>query len=138
MYTDREVRRRQNVAEMSQFHWTAKRNQAAALLADGYTQVATAETVGVNRKTIERWRNHPDFAAEVDRLSLMTDIASRAERLRIAKRVARQKVQADGTLNTEKDLLDWLKFAQGETDGIKLDLAALREAAASVAGEGSD
>lgn len=55
----------------------------------------------------------------------MIGIASRAERLRIAQRVARQKVNDEGLVSTEKDLLDWLKFAQSETDGIKLDLAKL-------------
>jgi hypothetical protein len=50
----------------------------------------------------------------------MIDISSRAERLRMAMRVVRQKVREDGTLETEKDLLDWLKYAQSETTGIKL------------------
>ena len=35
-------------------------------------------------------------------------------------RVVRQKVRADGTLVTYKDLLDWLKYAQSETTGIKV------------------
>jgi hypothetical protein len=50
----------------------------------------------------------------------MIDVASRAERLRMAMRVVRQKVRADGTVETERDLLDWLKYAQSETTGIKL------------------
>ena len=35
-------------------------------------------------------------------------------------RVVRQKVREDGTPETEKDLVDWLKYAQSETTGIKL------------------
>ena len=35
-------------------------------------------------------------------------------------RIVRQKVRADGTPETEKDLLDWLKFAQSETTGIRV------------------
>ena len=35
-------------------------------------------------------------------------------------RVVRQKVRADGTPETEKDLLDWLKYAQSETTGVRL------------------
>jgi hypothetical protein len=50
----------------------------------------------------------------------MIDISSRAERLRMAMRVVRQRTRADGTLETDKDLLDWLKYAQSETTGIKL------------------
>ncbi len=77
----------------------------------------------------------PEFAAEVDRLSVMIGIASRAERLRFAMRVVRQKTK--GNIETDKDLLDWLKFAQSETDGVKLDLpklaASFAENEASVA-----
>ena len=63
------------------------------------------------------------FSAEVDRLSVMTGIASKAERLRIVKKIVRQNMNAD-FISTDKDILDWLKFAQSETDGINLNLAA--------------
>jgi hypothetical protein len=75
---------------------------------------------GVCRKTICNWLCATEFVAEVDRLSCMIDISSRAERLRIAMRVVRHKVREDGTPETEKDLLDWLKYAQSETTGIKV------------------
>ena len=61
-----------------------------------------------------------EFSAEVDRLSLMVDIAGRAERLRIAMRLVRAK-----GYQSDRDLLDWLKYAQSETDGVKLDLTKL-------------
>lgn len=115
-----------------QFKWTRKSEKAALVLSQGFTEEYTAKEAGVSRSTIARWKKNVDFQAEVDRLSLMVDISSRAERLRIAMRAARQKVKGDYVL-TEKDILDWLKFAQSETDGIKLDLAALAEAASSVA-----
>lgn len=38
----------------------------------------------------------------------------------MAMRVVRQRTRADGTLETDKDVLDWLKYAQSETTGIKL------------------
>ena len=104
----------------TQFHWSSTRTKAALALAEGQSQQAVAETIGVCRKTICNWLCVTAFAAEVDRLSCMIDIASRAELLRIAMRVVRQKVRADGTPETEKDLLDWLKYAQSETTGIKL------------------
>jgi hypothetical protein len=104
----------------TQFHWSSKRHKAALALAEGQSQQAVAEATGVCRKTICNWLCVTEFAAEVDRLSCMIDIASRAERLRMVMRVVRQKVRADGTPDTEKDLLDWLKFAQSETTGIKL------------------
>jgi hypothetical protein len=95
----------------TQFHWSSKRHKAALALAEGQSHQAVADGIGVSRKTIWNWLCVTEFAAEVDRLSCMIDIASRAERLRIAMRVVRQKVREDGTPETEKDLLDWLKYA---------------------------
>jgi transcriptional regulator with XRE-family HTH domain len=123
---------------MSDFKWAEKTTAAALLLAEGHTQQQAADKVGVSRRTVERWVSDIGFAAEVDRLSLMIGISGRAERLRIAMRAVRQKVWDDGTVTTDKDLLDWLKFAQSETDGIKLDLTAVADAQASVAGSGSN
>jgi len=114
---------------MSVFKWTRNREKAALLLAQAYTEAETAERVGVTDRTIRRWKADLDFATEVDRLSLMVGIASRAERLRIAMKAIRQKIQDDDTfVVTNKDILDWIKFAQSETDGAKLDLAAIFEA----------
>jgi hypothetical protein len=107
-------------AMSTQFHWSSKRYKAALALAEGQSQQAVAEVIGVCRKTICNWLCVTAFVAEVDRLSCMIDVASRAERLRIAMRVVRQRTRADGTLETDKDLLDWLKYAQSETTGIKL------------------
>lgn len=121
---------------MADFRWTKQRNEAAIALADGRTRRDVCQEYAIPERTLYNWLAHPDFAAEVDRLSLMTGIASRAERLRIAKRVARQ-LATDDSVTTDKDLLDWLKFAQSETDGIKLDaakfLAALGDDASSSA-----
>lgn len=104
----------------TQFHWSSKRHKAALALAEGQSQKAVAEAIGVCRKTICNWLCVTEFVAEVDRLSCMIDIASRAERLRMAMRAVRQKTRANGTLETDKDVLDWLKYAQSETTGIKL------------------
>ena len=104
----------------TQFQWSAKRTKAAFALAEGQSQQAVAEAIGVCRKTICNWLCVTEFTEEVDRLSCMIDVSSRAERLRMAMRVVRQKVRADGTVETDKDVLDWLKYAQSETTGIKL------------------
>jgi hypothetical protein len=104
----------------TQFHWSPKRHKAALALAEGQSQQAVAEAIGVCRKTICNWLCVTEFAAEVDRLSCMIDVSSRAERLRMAMRAVRQKVRADGTVETDKDVLDWLKYVQSETTGIKL------------------
>lgn len=119
------------------FRWTASREAAALALAQGYTVAQAAEAAKVGERIVYKWRRDLEFSAEVDRLSLMVDIASRACRLRIAMQAVRQKLKEDGTVRTARDILDWLRFAQSETDGVKLDLAALAEAASSLAGEGS-
>jgi len=109
------------------FKWNSKRQDAALLLAEGHTQRYTAEKVNKTEKTIWTWANTPEFSEEVDRLSIMVGVASRAERLRITNRAIRQFVKGQ-EVDTKKDILDWLKFAQSETDGAKLDLTALLEA----------
>ena len=109
----------------TQFHWSSKRQKAALALAEGQSQQAVAEAIGVCRKTISNWLCVTAFAAEVDRLSCMIDISSRAERLRIAMRVVREKIRIGGSLVSNKDLLDWLKYAQSETTGIKLGLSTM-------------
>ena len=121
---------------MSTFHWTKRRSKAAIYLAQGYTIMETANEVGVNERSIRRWKADIEFIQEVDRLSLMVDIASRAERLRIAIKTVRNLQKH--VKPTEKDLLDWLKYAQSETDGVKLDLTTLLDNVASVAGSGQD
>ena len=103
---------------MSDFQWTAKSTNAALALADGRTQQEAADIAGVNERTVRRWLHLPEFSTEVDRLTLITGIARKAERLKIAKRMARQLNDV-----TEKDLLDWLKYAQSETEGIRIGFA---------------
>jgi hypothetical protein len=127
---------------MNAFKWTRKREKAAMALAEGYPERQSAEIARVARSTIQRWKNNVEFMAEVDRLSLMVGIASRGERLRIASKAVRAKIQDEGNMVlTGKDVLDWLKFAQSETDGAKLDLASIfeaMEATAKDAGNATD
>ena len=122
---------------MSGWKWNKKKSDAAMLLAEGHTIKEVAQQIGNDERTLYRWKTDIEFSQEVDRLSLMIGIASRAERLRIAQRVARQLVGEGPKVITEKDLLDWLKFAQSETDGIKLDLTTILETQAPVADSGS-
>ena len=121
--------------------WDEAHTNAALALASGKTAAEAGEAAGVTDRTIRNWLQDVEFAAEVDRLTLMVDVSSRAERLRIAMRVVRQMVNGN-EIKTEKDLLDWIKYAQSETDGIKLDLAnslaAVTKDEAPVAGRGSD
>lgn len=98
-------------------------------LADGETRERAAATAGIGERTIYRWLQIPEFSEEVDRLTFLTGAAYKAERLRMAKRIISQ------LSGTEKDLLDWLKYMQGETDGIKLDFTELLNAVTENGGE---
>lgn len=109
------------------FTWTPQRSEAAVVLATGGTRNEAAEAAHCDRSTIFEWLKHPDFCAEIDRLSLMVSISSRAERLRHAMRVVKSRLDSEGVLKSDKDSLDWLKFAQSETDGAKIDLSKLAE-----------
>jgi hypothetical protein len=106
------------------------------MLAEGYTKAAVAKAQGLGERVLYTWQSAPEFSQEVDRLSVMVGIASRAGRLRIAHRLIRERVTEE-KIDTDKDLLDWLKFAQSETDGVQSELASsLAELVASVAGDG--
>jgi hypothetical protein len=106
-------------------YWTTARCAAAGALAAGHTMAEAAFQAGVHESTVFDWTRNPVFAEEVDRLTLMVGVASRAERLRIAMRVIRSRVDENGVVQSNKDALDWLKFAQSETDGVKLDIGKL-------------
>lgn len=117
------------------FQWTPQRSEAAVVLATGGTREEAAEAAHCDRSTIFVWLKHPDFCAEIDRLSLMVSISSRAERLRHAMRVIKSRLNDEGVLQSDKDSLDWLKFAQSETDGAKIDLSKLAELLAGESGD---
>lgn len=106
-----------NTTILQPFKWNEKRQRAARGLADGKTQRAVAEECGIDRTTLYRWLEHPDFSSAVDELTLVTGISLRAERIRIIKRVIRQFVKEDTAIRTNKDLLEWIKQAQTETSG---------------------
>lgn len=121
---------------MADFKWTESAEKAALALAEGETRHRAAVIAGVGERTLYRWLDIAEFTEEVDRLTFLTGVAQKAERLRLAKRIVKQ-------LNyTKKDLLEWLKYIQGETDGIKLDFAELLTAINAngdkVADSGSD
>lgn len=108
-------------------YWTRERSQAAFCLAEGKSQMETAAILGITDRTIRNWLNDEEFQAEVDRLSMMVAAASRAQRMRWINRTVLNRINSDGSLQTEKDVIDLLKFAQSETTGAKIDLSKLAE-----------
>ena len=127
-------------ASLQPFKWTRNRERAARILAEGGTEHEAATAANVARSTIQRWKMNLDFEMEVDKLTLLVGVARRAERIRIATRAVKQRVQDDGAfIVTDRDILDWLKYLQSETDGAKFDLNAIVENfATSVYGDDSD
>lgn len=113
------------------FNWTEKSTQAALALAQGKTKADIERAYNIPHMTLYRWLANDEFSEEVDRLTLRTGIALRAERMRIAKRVVAQRVD-DVMVWSKADLLDWLKFAQSETDGANINIL-LREKVQQVA-----
>jgi len=92
---------------------TSTQRLAAELLAEGHNQKRVAEMLSLHPHTITRWKRNNDFQALIDELSAATGAASKAERIRIAKRVVRQKMQSESW--SKKDLLDWLRYIREET-----------------------
>lgn len=103
--------------------WDDQKSDAAILLAQGYQKKEVAESVGVNLSTIHRWLKNHEFSAEVDRLTLMYGIASKAERMRTIQQAARQFMKEDGSLDVSGfTLLDLLKEARIQMEGQRLDI----------------
>ncbi|MCD4751889.1 MAG: helix-turn-helix domain containing protein [Anaerolineaceae bacterium] len=96
---------------------------AANILAEGYTIKEAAKEANTTERTIYRWKLDTEFMNTVDELTVVTGIAVKAERIRIAKRVVRAIEKHAEDLHmpvTQKDILDWLKYSQQEMEGLRL------------------
>lgn len=91
------------------FTWNPKRTKAAQLLSTGlYTQRMVSKEISVREATISEWKKSPEFLAEIDRLTLKNEMATRAGLLRLAfQGVATNKIDLKEDKNTT---LDWAKF----------------------------
>jgi transposase-like protein len=103
------VGRKPDSGKVPVFQWNEKRRRAAFALADGKTQAATAKECGISDRTLRNWLACPEFAEEVDRLTLLTGVATKAERIRQAKRIIAKLED-----HTKEDLLAWIKYVQSE------------------------
>ena len=104
--------------------WTKKKNAFVEMAAEGEKIVDIARKLDMSIHTAYHWNENPVIREEINRLSLMFGIASKAERVRIAKRVVRQKLLGDH-VRTKKDILDWLKYVAKETEDVHLHFADL-------------
>lgn len=121
-----------------------KREMEPAILklAQGYTIKEAAEAAEVTERTVYNWKKIEKFNAEVDRLSVMVGLASKAERTRTLMQMARQKMNKE-TGEWELDdtsLMDILKEMRMQIEGTRIDItdiySSLVEEARSVARSG--
>lgn len=117
----RELKRRYRIKE---WVWTEERAKACCMLAEGKSIAGVAKEIGCSTDTIDNWRGAPEFASEVDRLTLMTGIALPAHRMRIIKAAIDQRIAEDGTVLSKKDILEWMKLANEEMEGVRTTLLA--------------
>ena len=91
------------------FKWTGQRKKAALLISEGtknYEKIT--EEVGVHYVTFWEWRQHPIFQAEVSRLILANEKASREGLLRLAYKAIEEKI---GRIADDRStVLEWTKF----------------------------
>lgn len=97
------------VTNSNVFVWTGPRKKAALLISEGtknYEDIA--EDVGVHRKTFWEWRQHPIFQAEVSRLTLANEKATKEGLLRLAYKAIEEKM---GNIADDRStVLEWSKF----------------------------
>ncbi len=83
------------------FHWTVRREEAAALLAaDELTDEEIAARAGVTRRQLTNWKRHPDFAARIQ--AIARRIGDLAARHAIARRERRIRALNDDWLGLER------------------------------------
>ena len=72
------------------YEWTDVKEKCAIKLAMGMKKTDIARQLSISRQSIYSWLEDVEFAQEVDRLSVMYGLASKAERMRIINAAARQ------------------------------------------------
>lgn len=120
----------------AKFRWNEQRQKAALLLAEGHTLAETAAEVGVSPRHISTWKENLEFLAEVDRLTFLTGIVTKAERIRLIKRFVRSKIDENGILQSKKDVFEWIKLLRSEVSSMEFAamMAQIISAAADEAG----
>lgn len=84
----------ETVPRIAHFAWTGAREEAAVLVADDtLSDTEIAARVGVTRRTLTNWRQHPEFAARVG--DHVGALQAAMLRFRIAKKRERVKVLDD-------------------------------------------
>jgi transposase-like protein len=109
MVVQRKRKTIKKVTNSNVFVWTGPRKKAALFISEGtknYEEIAGE--VGVHRKTFWEWRQHPIFQAEVSRLTLANEKATKEGLLRLAYKAIEEKM---GNIADDRStVLEWSKF----------------------------
>lgn len=127
------------------FTWSDMKSKVAVELAKGLSPaeiIRENEDITVSESTIYNWKQIPAFAMEVDKLTFMYGYGSKAERMRLINKAIRQYIRDDMIDTGRTELIDWMREARMNVDGVRLDiahmLAAVNDETGLVAGNGSE
>lgn len=108
----------QTGSKRSQFVWDETKLKAAEAVAKGdCTQNQIVTELGVSRRTLIRWAEHPEFQTKVNEIIADIDIAQKAERIKIAKKEIKRvimRLDLNEDKPTSRDLVALLKFVAEE------------------------
>jgi len=107
------------------FQWTQAQSDAAVMLATGTPKKHIIEQLGIARTTLWNWEQNPVFSIEVDKLSLMHGLASKAYRMRMIQEAVKSFKNKDDSWNTTgTTLLEWIKEARMQMEGVSLNIVS--------------
>jgi hypothetical protein len=111
---------------------TPQQLSAAYALSLGLSNSEAAQLAGVSRTTLWRWLTHDhrgmEYKAFISRLTFLTGLARRSERLAMAKRMARHLYDKEMEEGQKRHTsLDWFRHVaelSGETEPVPVPLGA--------------
>lgn len=105
----------EKVSKKAVFVWDEVKQKVAEAIAKGDRSVKDILTeFKITDRVYYTWKKHPEFQRKIDEILQDIDIAQKSERIKIAKKVIRQKLENDAKDLSKKDLLDWLKYVGEE------------------------
>ncbi|RQD88792.1 hypothetical protein D5R95_02735, partial [Methanosalsum natronophilum] len=107
-----------SLQKTTKWNWTGQRLKAAKLMASGtMTQEQIAKECSVNRVTVTKWNQVPEFKEKVAELILLDERATKAGILRRAlKTLEKKSLVANEDRSTELDYLKFIADMMGLTD----------------------
>lgn len=109
----------QKVSKKSPFVWDETKTRVAEAIAKGdRPQFQIATDFNINRKTIQRWQESPDFQLKISEIIADIDISMKSERIKIAKAEVKRlmsRLKDNEDKPGSRDLITALKYIGEET-----------------------